>query len=330
MKALFFLGPGKMELKEIEEPSSENGVIVKVIEAGICGTDIKTFLRGHHMFKPPTILGHECYGVVVKKPSFVKKINIGDYVLVAPYGECGVCDKCRRGYPELCEEKTFLTSGCFAQYIEIPPEHALRGIFKIENPATYMVLAEPLACVLGALRKLPHIKNALIIGGGIMGSLFAVQLRSKGIDVRVVEVSEWRLSFLKKMGFDVSTPDELEGERAFDTVILASTVEEPFRYLNLIQDGGSLMVFGGYPKDKRFLLDPFHIHYREVSIVGSFGYSLQDFAAAIEELKKEEHSYKKLVTHSYRIDDYEKAFETAINRECMKVSLRMWENGKET
>ena len=107
MKALFYMGPNKMELRDIEKPSSDNeGVVVKIIEAGICGTDIKTYQRGHHLFEPPAILGHECYGVVSEKPSFVNNVDVGDYVVVAPYGECNVCEICRKGFPELCKNKT--------------------------------------------------------------------------------------------------------------------------------------------------------------------------------------------------------------------------------
>ena len=328
MKALFYMGPGKLELRKVKEPSTEGNVVVKVLEAGICGTDIKTFLRGHHLFNPPAILGHECYGIVIKKPSFIKGMEIGDYVVIAPYGECGTCEKCRRGLPELCEKKTHITDGCFVQYLQIPVEHALKGLFKVENPGSHLILAEPLACVLGALRKLSKARSFLIIGGGVMGSLFGIYLKSKNMKVRIVELSEWRLSFLKRMGFDAIPPSSLTRERNFDAVIIASTMEDPFIYLDLIRDGGYLMLFGGYSKNERLILDPFHIHYREISVIGSFGYGLKDFAEAVEELRKEKEIFSRMITHSYRIDDYVKAFDKAISKECMKVSLRMWEDEK--
>lgn len=325
MKALFYLGPGKLEIKEVEKPEGKDRVVVKVLEAGICGTDIKTFLRGHHLFKPPTILGHECYGIIVEKPSFLECLNISDYVAVAPYAECGTCEKCRNGLPELCEKKTYIPSGCFAQYISVPIQHSLRGLFKIKEPERRMVLAEPLACVIGAIRKFPTGTRTLVVGGGVMGALFAVYLGTKGKHVEIVEPFDWRATFLRDLGFHIVRPGSLEN-RNYDTIVIAATIDEPFEYLGALRDGGRLILFGGYPKDKRLTLDPYHLHYREIAITGSFGYSLPDFAKALEELEEEKELYSKLVTHSYSLLEYSNAFERALNKECMKISFRMWEN----
>lgn len=323
MKALFYMGPNKMELRDIEKPSSNNdGVVVKIIEAGICGTDVKTFQRGHHLFKPPVILGHECYGVVSEKPSFVNHVDVGDYVVVAPYGECNVCEICRKGFPELCKNKTFITSGCFTQYLIVPPQHSLKGLFKIKEPASHMVLTEPLACVISSIRKFGIPNHVLIIGGGIMGTLFAIYMNERGCNVKIVEISEWRAEFLRKLGFGVMDSSDIR-EKSYDMVIIATTLKKASDYLEVVRDGGKLILFGGYPKDMFLTFDPFHIHYREVTISGSFGYSLPDFATALDELSLNKEKYEKLITHVYSIDEYKKAFEKAISKECMKVSLRM-------
>ena len=64
MKSLMYLGPGKLEL--IEEQIPVEDIVIKVIYSGICGTDLKTYLHGHHMFQPPVILGHECIGEITE------------------------------------------------------------------------------------------------------------------------------------------------------------------------------------------------------------------------------------------------------------------------
>ncbi len=329
MKALFYMGPGKLELKTVDDPVNRNSVIVKVLEAGICGTDLKTYLRGHHMFKPPVVLGHECYGVVVEIPDSIGKFKVGDYVVIAPYAECGICEKCIRGLPELCERKTFIPEGCFSQYVRVPIEHAVKGLFKIEDPVTRVVLTEPLACVLGALRKIPNVDRILVVGGGVMGSLFGRYLISRGIEVEIVEPAEWRYSFLRSLGLSVVKPPITAEKKKYDAVVIASTIEDPFIYLDTLRDGGTLMLFGGYPKGEKLELDPFHVHYREISIVGSFGYAISDFAKAVEELKGNDF-YSDLITHTYHIDEYEKAFEKALSKECMKVTLRMWDDEEKT
>jgi len=333
MKALFYLGPKRMELREFDPGErAERSVRVRILSAGICGTDIKTYLRGHHLFKPPTILGHECVGVVEEKPYDFEKVEVGDYVVIAPYSECGVCEKCLKGIPELCENKTYIPTGCFSQYVDIPMKHALKAIFKVSKPNDSFVLTEPLACVMTAIERMERFgrfEDALIIGGGVMGSLFALCIDEDEREVVISEPHDWRREFLKDLGFRIVHPKDLDENRRYDVVIMASTVDEPFNFLDLVKDGGSLMLFGGYSKDSRFSLNPYHIHYREVNIVGSFGYSMRNFIRALNEIEKNEDKYAILITHSYHIEDHNKAFERVVDRDCMKVVFRMWKDEEE-
>ena len=81
MKALVYVGEKQLELQNIPEPEGE--FLVRVLGCAICGTDLKTYLHGHPYFKPPTILGHEFYGVVDKAPAGGRP--------------CTPCRPCRRG-----------------------------------------------------------------------------------------------------------------------------------------------------------------------------------------------------------------------------------------
>ena len=66
MKTAVYHGPGKIELEDWPVPEAgSDGIVVKVKVSMVCGTDVKTFKRGHPMFKPPTVLGHEFSGEVV-------------------------------------------------------------------------------------------------------------------------------------------------------------------------------------------------------------------------------------------------------------------------
>ena len=60
MKAAVYRGIGRISMEEVEMPRvGEREYLVKVLYAGLCGTDIKTFKQGHHMFTPPCVLGQE-------------------------------------------------------------------------------------------------------------------------------------------------------------------------------------------------------------------------------------------------------------------------------
>ena len=67
MKALVYVAEKQLEVRDVPEPEGE--FLVRVLGCAICGTDLKTLLHGHPYFKPPTILGHEFYGVVDKAPA---------------------------------------------------------------------------------------------------------------------------------------------------------------------------------------------------------------------------------------------------------------------
>jgi len=87
LKALIYSGPGQLNIQEI--PAPQGKTIVEVGYAGICGTDVKTFLKGHPMFKPPTVLGHECIGRIARTDAPERDLAEGMLVAVAPYAECG-------------------------------------------------------------------------------------------------------------------------------------------------------------------------------------------------------------------------------------------------
>jgi len=63
VKAVVYHGPGDLRIENVNDPVlNEGDALLKVLYSGLCGTDVKTYRRGHHMFTPPCILGHEVVG----------------------------------------------------------------------------------------------------------------------------------------------------------------------------------------------------------------------------------------------------------------------------
>ena len=323
MKSLMYLGPGKLEL--IEEQIPEGDIVIKVIYSGICGTDLKTYLHGHHMFKPPVILGHECIGEITEINMKDSNFKSGDLVAVAPYIECNECDNCERGIPALCKNKTFLKTGCFCEFIAVDIEQADKVLFKISSSEPVYTLVEPLACVLNGMSKLKDIGHEyLIVGGGPMGALFAIALSSLGKKVSVVEPGKWRREELKKIT-DATIYTSLQDVSGnYDSIILAVNIPELIQdYLPLVKEGGDLLLFSGYPKDKRAALDPFHIHYREVTVSGCTGFSSLNFKEALSMIKGYEDGFSKVITHFFDLEQAEDAFALFKSGNGMKVIIRM-------
>ena len=139
MKAVRFWAPNDIRYEEIKIPELKEGEILVKVEAALtCGTDVKTFKRGHPVLikETPSGFGHEFSGIIVKKDENVKKFNIGDRVVCANSAPCGECFYCRRGDFELCENLDLL-NGAYAQYIAIPKRITEKNTLIIPKNVTF-------------------------------------------------------------------------------------------------------------------------------------------------------------------------------------------------
>jgi len=325
MKALMYTAIGKMEMQEVKKP--EEGTIIQVKGCGICGTDLKTFLHGHPYFIPPTILGHEFYGEIVRRaPSCT--YDVGDLVVVAPYYECGKCDVCRSGRPELCQEKTYVSSGAFCEYVSVPDGY--RGLFPIdkarypEETRSAFTLVEPLSCVLNGISRLhiTPVSNVLIVGGGPMGILFALYFQQQGIPCSLVEPNESRRAKLKSWNLTGCTPDEV-GKGTYDNIVVAVNKPELITtYMNVVKDGGVVLMFAGMPSGTTTMIDNKAIHYREVTLAGTSGFGLGNFTDSYHMVAADPRHYLKLITDTFPLEQGMEAFSILSRGEAFKIVLK--------
>jgi L-iditol 2-dehydrogenase len=131
MRAVFYLGSEHVELRRVAVPTPKAGeVLVKVKVALTCGTDVKTFRRGHPKFPPPFVFGHEFGGDVVEVGAGVEAFRPGMRVTANVFAECGQCFYCRRGQGNLCENLVY-NFGAFAEYMTIPESIVRVNAFEI-------------------------------------------------------------------------------------------------------------------------------------------------------------------------------------------------------
>ena len=122
MKAIQYYGPQNIKYEEVMvKPPEEGEVVVKVISALTCGTDVKTFRRGHPVLikSVPSGFGHEFAGIVHKTGKGVENFKVGDRVVAANSAPCGKCFYCKREEYNLCENLDLL-NGAYAEYITVP------------------------------------------------------------------------------------------------------------------------------------------------------------------------------------------------------------------
>jgi L-iditol 2-dehydrogenase len=320
MKALMYLGTEQLELREIPEPDNE--ILVKVSGCGICGTDLKTWKVGHHLFKPPTVLGHESYGRVARV-SAGSSWKVGDLVAIAPYYECGHCEACTCGVPSLCGAKSYVDGGGFCEYIGLASAYAEKGLFRIPDDDAVFSLVEPLACVLNGDRRLrlgPS-SRVLVVGGGPMGALFALLYRARGVRVAVVEPAAARRARISSWGIEALEPGAVQ-DRSYDNVVVAVNKSAVFDgYVRGVADGGTVLMFSGLPKGEGIPVDTYSIHYREVSLVGSFGYSLPQFREALDLIQANRALFSSLITHRLPLAEGGEGFKLLDSGEALKIVL---------
>ena len=331
---------GRIAFRETERPVTGPGeMVVKVGAVGLCGTDLKAYLRGHPYFTPPCVLGHEFAGTVAEVGPGVDAFHPGEAVVAAPYVECGTCDLCRKGLGELCRRKAFI-EGALQEYVRLPADIVRRGTFLLPDgvgPKTG-TLAEPLACAVNGVEKagIAPGETVLVVGGGPMGALLAMIARSITPHVLISEIAPARLDALRSLGLSTvdasaeSVTDRLHdafGAPLADKVLIAVGVRDVAEEaMAWTAPGGTALLFGGLPKDERLTIDPFAVHYQEVSIVGSFGFRLDHFRAAVAWLAEHADQAEHLITDTVPFEQVEDGFHLARSADGLKTVVRLGEH----
>ena len=343
MNAVMYRGIGQIAVEQIEKPvMSAKDYMVEVLYSGLCGTDIKTYKQGHRYFTPPCVLGHEFTGRIVDAGAEVDASLIGKKVVVAPYSGCGHCDMCTTGFEELCTTWPRPgTEGAFTEFLTVSKELSEAAMLVLEDDMAekVMSLAEPFACILNSMGKsqVKEGQNALVIGAGPMGLLHIEGLKLAGAkNILVSEFNETRGKIAESMGAKVinpgKTPDVkaeikklLNGEKlhqVFVCVGIPSVVEDA---MLLVDKGGTINIFGGLISGCTITIDPNIIHYSEVKLVGTFGFSSKNFMDAARGIAEGKVDLSNLITHEFALEEADKAFELGAHPtdDVVKIVVKM-------
>src|SRR5712664_1027248 len=136
MLAAMFYAPLDVRLEERPVPHPGPGeVLLQVAAATTCGTDLKTFRRGHPVLfqRTPAAFGHEVAVIVAAVGSGVTQCREGDSVVVANSAPCLQCFYCRKGRYSLCED-LLLLNGAYAEYLLVPERIVRLNLYHL--PAT--------------------------------------------------------------------------------------------------------------------------------------------------------------------------------------------------
>jgi len=337
---------GKEDIRPVEldvPPLGEQGLLLKVLACGVCGSDARMYFHGPTpRYDLPIVLGHEFTGEVVDRGEEVEGYGIGDRVTVAPLVPCMRCAACSHGQDNLCQEAKLFgvhLPGGFAEWVHVPGQMVqVGGVVKLPTRADHRAaaLTEILACclhglrqvggVVGAIRESP-LSQVLILGDGPVGLTFLQLARLMGAG-RVVTAGHRPRR--RELAAELGADEALDGtaieistyarEHNFTpdlAIVAASSLEATADALSVVHSGATVLLFAGYLPGSTLPLSVNDVHYRELHIHGSIDCTIRDFRQAAELLPQLQ--MDKLITASFPLGETVEAFRATREPDAVKV-----------
>jgi L-iditol 2-dehydrogenase len=262
VKAALLFGDEDLRVLEVADPVAGPGeVVVRIEAATTCGTDVKTWRRGHPLVSSyPARFGHEMAGV---------REDTGERVLVSDSVACGRCRACAAGRPQICSDPRWIFGG-FAERMTAP-EEALHAVPDGLDPAG-AAMAEPLAAAAHAIARAPAREVAPdvgVLGGGPMGQMLAALLVAEGRTVTLADRHAERRAQAEAAG-------ALSAERLRDHDAVFEAVGRPEAWRDAVQacaPGGCVVFVGGCKGGTDASLPTRPLHYDELDLRGAFHHS---------------------------------------------------------
>lgn len=311
MKAAVYRGPRNIKVEEVPEPRvSGRKVLVKFKAGGICGTDMHFYRGEWKWMRRGRIIGHGACGV---------RADTGERVVMVPIDYCGKCYYCLRGLPTYCTRGKFMgltRDGFFAENIASSPRNLVPVPDSVSDEEAAVV--EPVALALRVFNALkPDVGDwVTIIGQGAIGLLMTQVARLKGCRVIAIDLEDYRLQLAEKYGAEFCVNAKRDDavkrvreitKRGSDVVVEAAgtigTVEQtPF----MVRKAGKVVLIG---ESKGYL----NLEDADEAVFFTMYISPVEYPLAVELIAEKTVDVKGLVTHRFRLADFEKALRTVDN-----------------
>lgn len=342
MKAVLFYGPQDIRYEDVKiKPLAKGEILVKVKSALTCGTDVKTFRRGHPVLikKVPSGFGHEFSGVVEKIGEGVDNVKVGDRVVCANSAPCGKCFYCRHEEYNLCENLDLL-NGAYAEYIVVPERIVKKNTLILPEDLSFdkAAFCEPLANVVHGVER-TNIKAGQtvgIIGIGPIGLMFARLAKLKGANTIVAGRNPLKL----KMAEEFAHADEIidlkrypnpekifkeftEEKKGLDVAVECVGLPEIWeRIFSCVRPGGTVHFFGGCKSGSTVTFDTTKMHYGDIKLMSVFHHTPKYFRQALDYIASGDVEVEKLITNTLSLRDVEFAMKQHIEGKAIKFLIK--------
>ncbi|MEI7988790.1 MAG: zinc-binding dehydrogenase [Chloroflexota bacterium] len=336
MKALRIHGIHDLRLSDEAVPQPKEGeVLLRVTAVGICGSDVHWFSEGGigGAFLPKgdsLILGHEFCAVIESGP------RKGERVTVDPAIPCGKCEFCLEGKQNVCPNMRFAgtlgVDGSLREYMAWPEE----GLFTLPDSISDAdgTLLETLGIGVHAVR-LGHVQPGMsvgIFGCGPVGLVTLQTARAAGASrIFATDKISSRLEMAKELGAtDIFLADGNEAKqilkatnnRGVDVSFEAAGMNDAVETAIETAKPGGRTVLIGIPADDRTSFKASTARRKGLTIMIDRR-MVNTYPAATTLVTHGQVDIHSLVTHTYPLTQFQKAFEIAERREGVKVILKV-------
>lgn len=349
MKAAILYGKGDVRIVN-DKPVPKPGVgevLIKVEACGICGTDLKIITKGMPKMPPygEFTFGHEWAGTVVALGETVDEFKVGDRVAIEAHKGCARCVNCIDGKYTACLnyanlDKSHRASGMtvdggFAEYAV----HHVNSVYKIPdnisfNEATFVTTA---GCALYAIDVSGGYiagDDVVVIGPGPIGLSVVQGARALGAqNVILLGTREERLAIGREVGatHTINTKEvddpvakimEITGGKGAEKVYECAGNTTAFDYaIKSALKGGVVTLLAFYKEPVLAALD--YVVLNQISLLSVRGEGNRNCQRALSLMSQGKINAKKMITHTFPLDELNKAIDTFANRidNAMKVVI---------
>jgi len=341
MKAAMFYDIGDIRYEETDIPDIGLGeLLIKVGTALTCGTDVKTYKRGHPILikHTPSLFGHEYAGTIEEVGEGVKDFKVGMRVVATNSAPCGTCFYCKRDMPNLCAKlKDSFVNGAFAEFIRVPESVVQWNTHPIPDSLSFRdaALTEPLACVVHGIDE-SNIRlgdTVVVIGAGPIGQMMIMLAKKNGASTVIAsDLAPLRRNIAEKAGADITidptkedpverVKEETSG-RGADVVIEAVGLPQLWEQaVTMTRDAGTTVLFGGSAAGTKFEVDTVRFHYGQLTLKGVFHLKPRHVEQALQLIIAGDVDPDLLISHKMPLKDINTALEMMSKGESMKVAI---------
>ncbi|MBS1814054.1 MAG: L-threonine 3-dehydrogenase [Acidobacteria bacterium] len=326
-------------VEDVPEPMiGINDVKIRVLAAGICGTDLHIYewdAWAQKTIPVPMVIGHEFVGEIVEVGSNVSDFQIGDRVSGEGHVVCGRCRNCLAGRRHLCAHTEGVgvnRTGAFAEYIVLPHTNIWRH--EDDIPTEIAAIFDPFGNAVHTALAFPVLgEDVLVTGAGPIGIMAAAVAKHAGArHVVITDLNEYRLELARKAAGVTLAVDprktslaevqkQLNMQEGFDVGLEMSGNAHAFRDMLANMSHGGKISMLGIPSPSEMSIDWSKVIFNQLTLRGIYGREMYETWYKMTVMLQSGLKIGNVVTHRLPWQEFEKGFEVMRSGNSGKVVL---------